>query len=117
MDTVRHVVALSPQYLIPSWKEVNMTIVTAVLLVALFLLLQSIGQQQEFGSGRKVGVGLPLKEHVGSGKQKKKANGAHEEPTTGRQQVRIKNVHGVAPISEGSCTFVYIHLLRLLSAS
>ena len=95
MDTIRHTVALSPQYLIPSWQELNMTIFTAVLLVALYCLLQSIGQQQENGSDIRVQAGIPVNggrsgtHAAGFGKQNKsgmKPTGA-EQATSGRQQV------------------------------
>ena len=69
MDSLLHIFALSPQYLIPSWQEVNMTIFTAVLLVALYILLQSIGQQQENGSDGGVRAGIPVN---------RESSGAHD---------------------------------------
>lgn len=95
MDTIRHTVGLSPQYLIPSWQELNMTIFTAVLLVALYCLLQSIGEQQENRSDIRVRAGTSVNRGrngtlaAGFGKRNKsgmKLTGT-EQATSGRQQV------------------------------
>lgn len=81
MDSLLHIISLSPQYLLPSWQEVEMTIFTSVLLVALYVLLQSIGQQLENGSDGGVRAGIPVN---------RESSGAHDAGFGKQDKSRMK---------------------------